>query len=256
MHAHPVDHVPTATVGRANTRPRRPRLALAWVTAALLAVGCSLPLQSARMRLPGALEIAAPLPFEGMGGGRSGRLQLEGQGIVFRRMGDALSMFDRLRLDRVSVAFEFEGSTANGGPPAGGRCDGRASGLTAGLVDSAASPLSVSCRFTGAASGELVLRELRLAGAGTRQSREGQARFGATVIDIRSEHALVGSPLPLSQPAGYRLMINGRDVAALELTDGQPVLRRAEGLDAPTRLAVTQVALALGLLFEPAVTLR
>jgi hypothetical protein len=255
MHARPIDLTPTASAGRAQTRPRRLRLALAWATAALLAAGCSLPLQSARMALPGALETAAPLPFEGLGGGRNGRFQLEGQGIVFRRMGDALAVFDRLRLDRVSVAFETEGSRANGGPPAGGRCYGRAAGVTAGLVDSALSPLALSCRFTGVASGELELREQRLAGAGTRLSREGQARFGTTVIDIRSEHALVGSPLPLSQPAGYRLMIDGRDVAALELTDGRPVLRRAEGLDAPTRHAITQVALALGLLFEPAVTL-
>nr|MCU0924297.1 hypothetical protein [Burkholderiaceae bacterium] len=75
------------------------------------------------------------------------------------------------------------------------------------------------------------------------------------VIDIRSEHALEGSPLPLPQPAGYRLMIQGRDVAALDLAGGTPVLRRTAGLDERTRAALTQVALALGLLFDPAVTL-
>jgi hypothetical protein len=101
----------------------------------------------------------------------------------------------------------------------------------------------------------MLLKEPRLAGAGTRQAREGQASFGAVVIDIRSEHALEGSPLPLAQPAGYRLMVQGRDVAALELTGGAPVLRRAAGLGEETRAALTQVALALGLLFDPAETL-
>jgi len=214
--------------------------------ASLSLVACA-ALPPARMALPADLEAAAPLPFEGLGGGRSGRFTLEGQAVTFRRMGDALSVFDRLRLDRVSVEFERAGAQ--------GRCDGRAVGVTVGIVDTPAQPLALNCRFTGPVAGELILEEPRLAGAGTRQAREGQATFGAVVIDIRSEHALAGSTLPLAQPAGYRLMIQGRDVAALELTGGEPVLRRTAGLGEEARAALTQVALALGLLFDPAVTL-
>jgi hypothetical protein len=229
----------------AATLARRPLRALA--AAALLASGCTLPLQSARMALPAGLEAATPLPFEGLLGGRNGRFSLEGAAVSFRRMGDALTVFERLRLDRVSVEFD---SVA-----AQGRCDGRAAGVTAGVVDTPAQPLALNCRFGGALPGELALHEPRLSAAGTRQAREGQARFGALVIDIRSEHALAGSPLPLAQPAGYRLMIAGRDVAALDLAGGTPVLRRTSGLDEATRAAITQVALALGLLFDPAVTI-
>jgi hypothetical protein len=214
--------------------------------ASLCLAACA-ALTPARMVLPVDLEAATPLPFEGLGGGRSGRFTFEAQEVTFRRMGDALSVFDRLRLDRVSVEFERAGAK--------GRCDGRAAAVTAGIVDTPAQPLALNCRFTGTVPGELLLKEPRLAGAGTRQAREGQATFGAVVIDIRSEHALVGSPLPLAQPAGYRLMIQGRDVAALELTGGAPVLRRAAGLGEETRAALTQVALALGLLFDPAETL-
>jgi hypothetical protein len=214
--------------------------------ASLCLAACA-ALTPARMVLPVDLEAATPLPFEGLGGGRSGRFTFEAQEVTFRRMGDALSVFDRLRLDRVSVEFERAGAK--------GRCDGRAAAVTAGIVDTPAQPLALNCRFTGTVPGELLLKEPRLAGAGTRQAREGQATFGAVVIDIRSEHALVGSPLPLAQPAGYRLMIQGRDVAALELTGGAPVLRRAAGLGEETRAALTQVVLALGLLFDPAVTL-
>jgi hypothetical protein len=225
-----------------------PRALSAWV-AALLAAGCALPLQSARMALPPALESAAPLPFEGLGGGRQGRFTFEGEAVAYKRMGDALSVFDRLKLDRVAVEFER-------GAAMQGRCDGRATGIVVGIVDAAVRPLTLTCRFGGALPGELRLAESRLAAGGTRQAREGRASFGTVVIDIRSEHALAGSPLPLSQPAGYRLTIGGRDVAALELTAGTPVLRRAAQLDETSRVAVAQTALALGLLFDPAATLR
>lgn len=222
-----------------------------WRSAAPLIVSLCLvacaALPPARMALPAGLETATPLPFEGLGAGRSGRFVLEGQAVTFRRMGDVLSVFDSLRLDRVSVEFERAGAK--------GRCDGRAAAVKVGIVDTPVQPLALNCRFTGPVVGELLLKEPRLAGAGTRQAREGQATFGAVVIDIRSEYALAGSPLPLAQPAGYRFMIQGRDVAALDLAGGTPVLHRTAGLDQGARAALTQVALALGLLFDPTVTL-
>lgn len=110
------------------------------------------------------------------------------------------------------------------------------------------------CRFTGATAGDLTLSETVQARAANRHGREGQARLAGFVIDVRSEHALAGTFLPLPQPAGYRLTVQGRDLAALDLAGGTPVLRRAPGLDDRANAAVTQVALALGLLFDPAVT--
>jgi hypothetical protein len=223
---------------------------LAWRSAGLVAAGMALAacaaLPSARMRLPAGLEAVTPRPFEGLGAGRHGRFTLDGQTVAFRRTGDASSVFDRLRLDRVSIEFDH--------PDAQGRCDGRATGFTGGLVDAPVRPLSLNCRFAGRVWGDLRLTESGLSGAGTRASREGEAVFGAVVVGIRSEHALVGSPLPLSQPAGYRLMIEGRDVAALDLAGGTPVLRWVEGLEPRVRDALTQAALALGLLFDPDVT--
>ena len=225
----------------------RPVWRAAWWVAVSLGLAACAGLPTARMALPASLEAAAPKPFEGLGAGRSGRFTLDGQPVSFRRTGDALSVFDRLRLDRVSVEFEH--------PEAQGRCDGRATAVTAGIVDTPVQALQLGCRFTGRVAGELRLMEPRLAGAGTRQAREGRATFGGIVIDIRSEHALAGTPLPLSQPAGYRFIIQGRDVAALDLAGGKPVLRSAAGLEPALRAAVTQAALALGLLFDPALTL-
>lgn len=238
---------PTQAHPGASPRPAQRLLATLLLGTALLAAGCTIPIQAARMALPPTLESAPAARFEGLGGGRSGGFTLEGEAVAFRRMGDALSLFDRLRLDRVAVEFTRGAHR--------GRCDGRAATGTAGVVQAPVQPLELSCRFSGPVEGELVLREARLAAAGTRQAREGQARLGSVVLDVRSEHALAGTPLPLAQPAGYRMMIQGRDVAALDLAGGTPVLRRVAGLDAATQQAVTQVALALGLLFDPAVTL-
>lgn len=211
--------------------------------------GCSVPrVTTASMALADTLVSETPARFEGLSGGRTGQFTLDGQAVRFQRMGDTLSLMDRLRTDRVSVQFEHAGHL--------GRCDGRGASATAGVVAAPLKPLELRCQFTGPAPGELVLREQPLAAAGTRQSREGQATVGSVVLDIRSEHALQGSPLPLAQPAGYRIIYGGRDIAALELTDGAPTLRRVAGLDEPVHRAVTQVALALGLLFDPAVTAR
>jgi hypothetical protein len=243
-----VKHLDIFSIREGRTRPPSLRTAALAIAAAVFAAACgSLPIQSARMALSPALESAAPASFEDLKGGRSGRFTFDGEAVSFRRMGDRLSVFERLQLDRVAVEFERAGVQ--------GRCDGRATGLTAGIVDTPLKPLALGCRFKGAIAGELSLREPRLAAAGTRQAREGEARFGTLVIDIRSEHALAGSPLPLAQPAGYRLMIQGRDVAALDVAGGTPVLRRVAGLDDTARAALVQVALALGLLFDPAVTL-
>jgi hypothetical protein len=146
------------------------------------------------MALPAGLEAVRPLPFGGLGAGRSGRFTFDGQLVTFRRTGDSLPVFDRLRLDRVSVGFEH--------PEARGRCDGRATAVTVGIIDTPAWPLALSCRFTGPVSGALQLMEPRRAGAAARQAREGKSTFGGGVIDIRSEHALAGSPLPLAGSAG------------------------------------------------------
>lgn len=227
-------------------------LALLAATSLLIA-GCSaLPLAPARMALAAPLEAAPPLRFEGLSAGRQGRFSLDGQPVQFKRMGDALSLFDALRLDRVALQFIHDVEGTPGATK--GRCDGRASTATAGVLDAAIQPLKLACSFSGGVDGELTLREQRLAAAGTRSAREGQARVGGQVFEIRSEHALQGTPLPLAQAAGYRILLGGRDIAALELTAGTPALRRVEGLDEATRRAVTQVALALGLWFDPAVT--
>jgi hypothetical protein len=244
--------IPTSSnaAGAAPPAPPAVRLRCGITAAAALAglttIGCSLPLEPARMQVPQTLASAAPVEFDGLSGGRQGRFTLGGQPVQFRRMGDTLSVLDALHFDRVAVQFEHAGTV--------GRCDGRGTTATAGVVSAPLEPLELRCRFTGATVGEVTLREPPLAGAGTRRSRVGQASFGPLVLEIRSEHELQGSALPLPQPAGYLIQRQGRDIAALELTDTTPSWRHVAELDDPTRAALAQVVLALGLLFDPALT--
>jgi hypothetical protein len=165
------------------------------------------------MALPAGLEAVMPLPFEGLGAGRSGRFTFDGQLVTFRRTGDSLSVFDRLRLDRVSVGFEH--------PEARGRCDGRATAVTVGIIDTPAWPLALSCRFTGPVSGALQLREPRRAGAApARHARGNRPSAAASSTSVRSTR--------------WRARhCRWQEVQA----------------------ALAQVTLALGLLFDPALTL-
>lgn len=212
---------------------------------ALLATACTLPPAPARMALPAALADAPEVAFTGLGGGRRGGFDLDGAPVRFERSADTLSVAGALRADRGHVQVEHAGVS--------GRCDARGVAATPGVLDAPLAPLQLQCRFTGADAGTMMLRERPLAAGGTRRVREGDATFGAVTLEIRSEHALQGTSLPLPQPAGYRIRHQGRDVAALSLAAGTPSLRRAADLDGPTRRAVTQVALALALWRDPAV---
>lgn len=129
----------------------------AWMAAASLCLAACAAMPPARMALAPGLEAAMPLPFEGLGAARSGRFTLQGQVVTFRRKADSLSLLDKLKLDRVSVEFDH--------PEARGRCDGRATGVTVGIVDTPVRPLTLNCRFAGRVAGELHLLEPKMAGA-------------------------------------------------------------------------------------------
>ena len=88
------------------------------------------------------------------------------------------------------------------------------------------------------------------AGAGTRDERQGRLAAGPVALEVRSIHRVQGSPLTLAAPVGYEFRHDGRAVAALELTGTTPRLWRPA--DGPLREPVTQAALALALLWDPA----
>jgi hypothetical protein len=229
-----------------------PAVLRALATATLLAtlIGCS-GLPGARMALNGAL---ADLPAErverfiGLHPGPRGEVQLDGWSVRFERHADRLALFDRLAWDKTSLKMTL---AAPDGTRSLARCDGRRAEASAGILQPTLRPLGVECRFEGAASARLELRE-RGSNTALTAHREGTLQWGAVRLELRSEHRLEGSPLPLTQPAGYLMAHQGRTVAAVELTSGQPLLRRQPGLAPEVQHSVTLAALALGLLSDPA----
>lgn len=215
------------------------------LVAAVLGAGCS-ALAPARMALPDPLADATALPFAGLGSGRQGEFSVDGRRVAFERGADRLSLFGVLSSDRSRLSFGIDGQAIQG------RCDGRALQATIGVLDGALRPFGLHCRIEGAAAATLDLTERR-SGAGVIAAREGQLRADGVTLQIRSVHALQGSAFQLAQPAGYVLEHDGRPVAALDLSERIPLLRRATAAPAVQR-AVLVAAVALGLLWDPATT--
>ena len=223
------------------------RLTTAVLGAAIALGACAIA--PARMALPEALAAAPPLAFTGLGFGRSGSFDLAGQTVRFERTADRLSFFDTLSYDRAALRFSIQ---AAGGAETLAVCKARRVEGTLGMVSGALRPFSLGCDFTGTPAGRLDLVETPAA-AGTRAERAGRYSAGSLTLELRSVHELQGTALPLPQAAGYVLWHQGRPVAALELTDTRPLLRRAVD-SGPLADAVTHAAVALALLWDPAAT--
>jgi hypothetical protein len=82
-------------------------------------------------------------------------------------------------------------------------------------------------------------------------TREGRYEGGGVTLLLRSVHQLEGSALPVAQAVGYELLQDGRVVGSVDLSRGVPRLRRPDPAT-PLGRAVTEAALALALVWEPA----
>lgn len=230
---------------RPSMNPRPFFIALA---TAVLAAACA-SLSPARLALPEPLASAPVETFEGLKFGREGRFTLGNQTVRYQRGADRLDLFGLIGRDKVTVRFELDGP--NGSTRAD--CSGRRLEGNAGVVSAALQPLALNCRFDGAQVAQLELNERRANTGFGRDDRRGRIVVGTVALELRSVHELEGTPLPLSHPAGYLMLRDGKSVAALELTDDIPRLRRSA--DAPAE-AVTLAALALGLFWDPVKVLR
>jgi hypothetical protein len=220
--------------------PIRP-LAFLGTTAAAVAVSACASLPAARMELPESLRAKAPLTLQGLNGSRSGEFSLAGERGRYERAADRLNVFDTLGFDRVSARYRTDSTRAS--------CRGRQIEGSLGIVSGQPRPFEVQCQFEGAFSGTLTLRGSARA-AGTQQQRSGRITAGGAVVDFVSVHRLLGSPLPLSFPAGYLLSVDGQPVGAVELTDTRPRVWLPDS-PAPVAAAATHASIALSLLWDP-----
>jgi len=217
---------------------------------AALGVGCA-GVVSAQLALPAGLEGLAAEPVQGIGGAQSGRFALGDSSGRFERSASRLSVFELAQQDRAAVRYTLDGDGTRG------QCKLRGNALTPGIAQFPVKPTALDCDFArgdGTVAARLELRAVTTAGmsaaAGTRDERQGRLSAAPVVLEVRSIHRVQGSPLPLAAPAGYEFLHDGRAVAALELTGTTPRLWRPA--DGPLREPVTQAALALALLWDPA----
>lgn len=227
---------------------RRIRSGAAWLAAALLAAGCAV-IAPASMRLPEPLAAASHDTLRGLDGRRSGEFSLAGASGRFERDATSLSLFGLVERNRATARYALRWAD---GREVEGRCKGRETGVSIGIVGGRAQPFSLNCEWSGTVAALSVADSGFIgAAAGTRSERRGTLRAGAVELEVQSVHHVEGSPLPLDAPIGYVVRHRGVAVGAVELNGGSPrVWRPAEG-DA-LREPVTLALLALALVWDPA----
>lgn len=217
---------------------------LALAAALALLAGCGV-VKEARMVQAPTLASVPEESFGKPGWGRTGEFTLAGQAVRYQRGADRLSLFDTVATGRAPLRFTWV-------TPAGERqadCTARQTEVSAGVLAVATQPWTLSCRWSGASDAELQIGEGRVQWG--QQTREGSYRRGALTLALRSVHRLEGSPIATGSPMGYEMLQGGQVVGSVDLSRGVPRLRRPDPAT-PLGSAVTEAALALALVWEPA----
>ncbi len=238
------------------TKPNAPaaapaRRASAWagaIAAALALSACATP-KPAALQLPPALAGLEPVAIDGITPGRQGQARLAGLNARFERRADRVDLFDRLQVDRAALRFRVDDEAEQA------ECRQRGETLTRGVMNLPLRPSRTSCTLpqaggAGAARLELAPRAAAL----NPEQRQGSLQLDGRQLEIESLHRVAGSPLPLAAPVGWLFTLQGRPVAALELTGRRPRLWRDGAALADPALAgaLARAALALALLWDPA----
>lgn len=218
-----------------------------WVVgAALLALvaGCGV-VREARMAQPASLAAVAEESFGKPGWGRRGEFELAGQRVRYERGADRLSLFDTLATGRAPLRYTWSG-------PAGDSeadCTARQTEVMAGVLAVATKPWTLNCRWRGASDATLQIGEGRVQWG--QATREGSYQRGDLTLALRSVHRLEGAAIATAAPVGYEMLHAGQVVGSVDLSRGVPRLRRPDPAT-PLGRAVTEAALALALVWEPA----
>lgn len=212
-------------------------------TALLSAVlGACAGLPAARMALPESLSMAPHEELRGLGAGERGEFSLGADRGRFDRYASRLELFDlALARERRAASFRLGGVAAN--------CQGRETTTQIGIVGAALQPYRVQCEWRGGADATM---DWGASSAELTQAvRSGRFQQGATVLELRSVHRVEGSPLALRAPIGVLITHEGHPVGAIELNGTRPRVWRPPA-GAPMHDQVTWIALALSLLWDPA----
>ncbi len=204
-------------------------------------------IREARMAIPDGLQSRPEESFGKVGWGRSGQFALGAAQVRYERSADRLSLFETFSYGRAPLRIQLSGP----GSERRAECAARQGELKAGGLAATTKPWTLNCDWSGSTGDDarLQIGEGRVQWA--QQTREGSYRRGALQLTLRSVHRLEGSALASPQAVGYELLHEGRVVGSVDLSRGSPVLRRPDPAT-PLGQAVTEAALALALVWEPA----
>lgn len=232
--------------GGAGCRIASLRPAPALIAAAALTLSACASLAPANVALPTPLATQAPELVQGIGIGRDGAFTIGTARGTFQRGRDRLEVFEIVSWDSAKTRYEL---TLADGARTEVACRGSGVEITWRVLAADAKPFSFECDWRGARQASLAISAPALA-IGLQAERSGRFTMNGLSLEVRSLHAVQGSPLPLETPIGYLLSQDGQPVGAIELNGATPRLWRPAAGD---RLhePVTLAALALALLWDP-----
>ena len=196
------------------------------------------------------------LRFDGFGGRNEGHYTLGELTGEFTRIESRWAVADPLYAqNRGKSSFTLSGPGF--ASPVAAACEMRRASVTVGVVTFDPDKMTYHCDLANNSEAPLLVlgqpkpddfRARVLA----RAERRGEARVDGVTLEIQSVHRYDGSRLQSQVPVGYQLAIDGRAVAAVELTDVDPAVYLPVEESAGVRSAVIVTALALAVLRDPA----
>lgn len=199
-----------------------------------------------RMAQDASVAGVAEESFGKPGWGRQGEFRLTGQRVHYERAADKLALFEPLPASvRAPLRFSWAGPAGD----SAATCEGWTPEASANGRLTASKPWVLSCKWGSAPAAMLQIGEGQMRRG--MLSREGAYRRGELTLGLRSAHLLDGSAKPQAAAVGYEMLHQGTVVGSLDLSGAVPRLRRPDPAT-PLGRAVTEAALALALVWEPA----
>ncbi len=213
----------------------------------------------ARIELPDGFDaISDRLAVKGFGGRNKGHFEFPGHSGEFTRKESRLGVFDPLPVSNSGKSsFSLTGDLVENTVSAS--CEMTRKAVTVGIVTFDPKKMLYECelRHANATSMDrLLLGHPKPSGFKERllaqERRRGEAQVLGQHFWIESVHRYQGSKLVSSAPAGYWIMQGESVVAAVELTDVDPVFYVRRDIGPEVRRGVLPVALGLAVLRDPA----
>lgn len=201
---------------------------------------------------------AARISVSGFGGKNQGSFAFAGHNGEFKRGESRLGIFDPLYVaskGKSSFSFREDGAA----DAIFVECFMKKGAATLGIISFDTKKMSYQCdfrqgtrllgwRFVLGQPSAATFNEALLA----KDSRVGEANILEQHLTMQSVHAYKGTKLQSAAPVGYVVQAAGTTIAAVELTDVNPVFYIAPDLDAALRRSALVTVLALAVLRDPA----